>query len=82
MTGLADVHIKSLTEQIILSVKKEFGILPHHTEGETSNRWVIVDYIDVVVHIMQEDIRNFYSLERIWSKGKKIAYERKDKKGN
>lgn len=80
MTGLADVHIKSLTEQIVLSVKKEFNKIPHHIEGEKYNRWVIIDYIDVVVHIMNEEAREFYALEKIWSKGKIIRYDRKDKK--
>lgn len=82
MTGLADVHVKSLTEHIVLSVKKNLGKVPHHTEGEEFNKWVVIDYIDVVVHIMQEDVRNFYALERIWSKGKKVSYERKNKKSN
>ncbi|MCX7957350.1 MAG: ribosome silencing factor [Endomicrobia bacterium] len=80
MTGLADVHIKSLTEQIILSVKKEFNKVPHHIEGEKYNRWVIIDYIDVVVHIMDEETREFYTLEKIWSKGKIVRYDRKNKK--
>lgn len=82
MTGLADVHVKSLTEHIILSVKKEFGITPHHTEGENFNRWVVIDYIDVVVHIMQQEVRDFYALEKIWARGKKVSYERKNKKSN
>lgn len=80
MTGLADTHIKSLTENIALSVKKEFGRIPHHIEGENFNRWVIIDYIDVVVHIMNKDAREFYALEKIWSKGKIVDYERKIKK--
>jgi len=80
MTGTADIHIKSLTEYIITEVKKKYDILPHHTEGEEYNRWVVIDYIDVIVHIMLEELREFYALEKIWSKGKKIKTEKKEKK--
>lgn len=80
MTGLAEIHIKSLTEYIVTEVKKQYGVIPHHTEGEEYNRWVVIDYISVVVHIMLRELREFYALEKIWSKGKKVSYERKSKK--
>jgi len=80
MTGLAEIHIKSLTEYIITEVKKQYSITPHHTEGEEYNRWVVIDYINVVVHIMLKEVREFYALEKIWAKGKKVSYERKSKK--
>ncbi|MCS7185180.1 MAG: ribosome silencing factor [bacterium] len=80
MSGVADIHIKSLTEYIVLTLKKLYGILPHHLEGEDVNRWVVIDYVSVVIHIMLPEVREFYSLEKIWSKGKKVVYERKGKK--
>ncbi|MCX7956563.1 MAG: ribosome silencing factor [Endomicrobia bacterium] len=80
MSALVDVHIKSLVEHIVDKVKKDFGRNPHHIEGENSKRWVIIDYIDVVVHIMTKDARDFYSLERVWYKGKPVKYEEKIKK--
>jgi ribosome-associated protein len=43
------------------------GAKPAHREGERENRWVLLDYIDVVVHVQHEDERAFYSLERLWS---------------
>lgn len=43
------------------------GQKPAHREGERDNRWVLLDYLDVVVHVQHEDERAFYSLERLWS---------------
>jgi len=80
MTGVAETHIKSLTEYIVTEIKKQHGIFPHHTEGEEYNQWVVIDYISVVVHIMLKETREFYALEKIWAKGKKVSYERKSKK--
>lgn len=80
MSATVDIHAKSLTEHILLTLKKQYGLLPHHVEGEDYNRWVIIDYLSVVVHIMLPEIREFYALEKIWVKGKKVKYEKQTKK--
>ncbi len=80
MTGSVDVHIKALLDYITTTVKKNSNILPHHIEGEEFYRWVVIDYIDVIVHIMNPQLREFYALEKIWAKGRKVSYERKSKK--
>lgn len=80
MTGSANTHVETLTSYIVSKLKQEYGILPHHIEGEETNQWVVIDYITVVVNIMLPEIREFYALERIWAKGKKVLYERKSKK--
>jgi ribosome-associated protein len=80
MTGSAEIHVKSLTEYIVTEIKKQYDVVPHHTEGGEYNRWVVIDYINVVVHIMLSEVREFYALEKIWAKGKKVSYERKSKK--
>lgn len=80
MTGNVDLHIQTLREYITTKIKKEYNIYPHHIEGEEYNRWVIIDYISVIVHIMNPELREFYALERIWAKGKKISYDKKSKK--
>jgi ribosome-associated protein len=80
MTGSAEIHVKSLTEYIVTEIEKQYDVVPHHTEGGEYNPWVVIDYINVVVHIMLSEVREFYALEKIWAKGKKVSYERKSKK--
>lgn len=82
MSAQAQTHVEALLEYITKEVKDNFKILPHHVEGAEYKHWVVIDYISVVVNIMLPDVRAFYALEKIWSKAKKVSYERKSKKSS
>jgi len=63
VTGTSDRHIKSLADNLVKEVKsKDLGVLG--VEQERS--WVLIDLYDVVVHVMLEEAREFYSLEKLW----------------
>ncbi|MFQ5637807.1 MAG: ribosome silencing factor [bacterium] len=64
-TGSTSTHVKAISDHIIDTLKKE-KIRPLHVEGLRNQEWVLVDYVNVVVHIFQPDKREFYSLERLW----------------
>ncbi|MBQ7794459.1 MAG: ribosome silencing factor [Clostridia bacterium] len=51
---------------------EERGIACAHKEGYTNGSWVLMDYSDIIVHIMQEETRNFYSLEKLWDDAPRI----------
>ena len=74
MTGTSTTHIRALSEEIELKLKREHEVVPHHIEGITSN-WILMDYGDVVIHIFDEENRLFYDLERIWRDGKVVEKE-------
>ena len=57
---------------------REMGEKPVRREGETENRWVLLDYIDVVVHSFAEEEREYYDLERLWLDAPRIAWEEPD----
>lgn len=67
VTGTSSRHIKSMANNVIVDTKKE-GHQPIGIEGMTSGDWVLVDYGDTVVHIMLAQARDFYALEKLWSK--------------
>ncbi len=77
MTAKATTHIDALLEYIIQEIKKLYGIRPTSIEGEEAKQWVLLDYGSVIVHIMTEETRDFYKLENIWYKAKKIKVEEK-----
>jgi ribosome-associated protein len=65
-SGTSDTHVRALGEHVQEALKKD-GTAPHHVEGLTQGRWVLLDYVDFVVHLFHPSLRSFYQLERLWS---------------
>lgn len=66
-TVSTDVHSRAVEEAIDEWAKNELGVRMWHLEGgEGTRTWVLMDYVDVVVHLFQPDAREYYSLERLW----------------
>lgn len=74
MTGGSAPHIRALSEEIEMKLKRDHDTVPHHVEGVTSN-WILMDYSSVVVHIFLEEARELYAIERLWSDGQRVDIE-------
>lgn len=71
-SGTSDTHVRSVAEHVLAEMKKE-GVTAHHVEGLQQGRWVLIDYVDFVVHIFHPALRSFYQLERLWSDAEQVA---------
>jgi ribosome-associated protein len=65
-TGDSDLQIKAIAESVSDRIREECGEKPWHTEGAGNREWVLLDYVDLVVHVFSQEKRQFYNLERLW----------------
>ncbi|MFI5229234.1 MAG: ribosome silencing factor [Gemmatimonadales bacterium] len=74
VSGTSDTHVRAIGEHLIADMKKE-GARAYHVEGLEKGRWVLLDFVDFVVHVFHPTLRNFYQLERLWSDAERIPLE-------
>ncbi len=65
-SGESDVQVKSIADRIETRLKEEKDARPWHVEGLSNAYWVLLDYVDFVVHVFHRDARDYYDLERLW----------------
>lgn len=73
-TGTSSTHVKALADEVEAQLD-ESGISVSHVEGYRSNSWILLDYVDVVVHVFSDEAREYYDLERLWQDGEIIDIE-------
>ena len=73
-SGRSDTQVRAIAENVVDELKKE-GHRPQHVEGLQGGRWVLVDYIDMVVHVFHPHARDFYQLENLWGDAPRWAVE-------
>ena len=57
-------------------MEEAHGVKPVNSEGKADTRWVVLDYIDVMVHVMDQELRDFYDLENLWKDAKEVTWQR------
>jgi ribosome-associated protein len=65
-SGRSDRQVKAIHDAIHQGMKDEHGLLPRRVEGLTQAHWILMDYLDVVVHVFTPDTREYYRLEQLW----------------
>lgn len=66
--GLSEIHTRTIA-QSLAEVEK-----PIHTEGYEAGSWILLDYVDVIVHVFTEETRQFYGLERLWGDAPQVGF--------
>ncbi len=73
-SGTSTTHVKSLADNLYKLNRREIKESPWHLEGMENKEWILLDYVDVVVHIFSEEMREFYKLEELWADAKIKEY--------
>lgn len=76
-TGTSNTHVKAIADHVEEKLSA-LGMQLHHTEGYQNGRWILLDYVDVVVHVMHAEEREFYNLERLWGDAREVALPRSE----
>jgi ribosome-associated protein len=74
-TARNERQAKAIVDDVGLRLKREHGLLPARTEGEGEARWVLIDYVDCVLHVQVPEMRDRYRLERLWGEGPRLELE-------
>jgi ribosome-associated protein len=72
-SGNTDRQTKAIHDGVHQGLKKDYGLLPRRVEGLNQARWILMDYLDVIVHIFTPDARAFYRLEQLWGEAPRRA---------
>ena len=70
-TGGTDRQVKAIHDRIHEHMKKDHGLLPRRVEGLGESSWILMDYLDVIVHVFTPDAREYYRLEQLWGEAPK-----------
>ena len=74
-SGNTDRQTKAIHDGIHLGMKQDHGLLPRRVEGLNEARWILMDYLDVIVHVFTPDARDYYRLEQLWGEAPRRAVE-------
>lgn len=77
VTGTSDTHVKAIADHVIGELKAH-DMRPLHVEGLRTGRWVLIDFVDFVIHVFHPAAREFYQLERLWGDAPMHAFAGED----
>lgn len=74
-TALSSIHNRALAEELRVKTKTDWKL--HHVEGVEGGDWILLDFIEVIVHIFLPETRSFYELEQLWGDAREVKFTQK-----
>lgn len=76
-TGTSEPHLRAIVDEIQEHLREEHQLSPRGTDGAINTSWVVLDYFDVIIHVMRRDIRELYNLEDLWGDAPQVKTRKK-----
>ena len=76
-TGTSEPHLRAIVDEITEELEREHQLSPRGTDGTINTSWVVLDFFDVIIHIMRKDVRELYNLEDLWGDAPKVKTRKK-----
>src|ERR1043165_3007474 len=80
-SGTSEPHLRAISVEITGKLRDEHGVRPRALDGTLQTAWVVLDYFDVIVHVMRSDIRERYDLERLWGDAPRLKTRKRKVSG-
>ena len=78
-SATSEPHMRAVLEEVTEKLEQEHGLRPYGVDGHQATGWVVLDYFDVIVHIMRQDVRQHYDLESLWGDAPRVGTRRRRK---
>jgi ribosome-associated protein len=75
-SGTSEPHLRAIVDEISDRLREEHGVQPRATDGTLQTAWIVMDFFDVIVHIMRKDVRDRYDLETLWGDAPRVKPRR------
>jgi ribosome-associated protein len=78
-TGTSEPHLRAITDEITDKLHEDYHLRPRAVDGTLQTAWIVLDFFDVIVHIMRKDVREHYNLEGLWGDAPQVKIRKKAK---
>jgi ribosome silencing factor RsfS/YbeB/iojap len=79
-SGSSEPHLRAIAQEITTKLDDEYGVKPRAEDGSLQTGWLVIDFFDVIVHVMRKDVRERYDLESLWGDAPRVKPPRTRKK--
>ncbi|HVU09504.1 MAG TPA: ribosome silencing factor [Verrucomicrobiae bacterium] len=79
-SGTSEPHLRAIVDEITSKLRDEYDLWPNRVDGSVQGAWVVLDFFDVIVHVMRADARERYDLENLWGDAAKVKPKKKSVK--
>lgn len=79
-SGTSEPHLRAIAEEITETLKTEHGVSPRAQDGTLQTGWLVIDFFDVIVHVMRKEVRDRYDLESLWGDAPRLRIAKPRKK--
>ena len=76
-SGTSEPHLRAIIDEITDRLREEYQLRPRAVDGTLQTAWVVLDYFDVIVHVMRQDVRERYDLESLWGDAPRIKMRKR-----
>jgi len=79
-SGTSEPHLRAIVDEIIDTLREDHDVRPRAVDGTLQTAWVVLDFFDVIVHVMKKDVRERYDLETLWGDAPRVKVKKTARK--